>query len=121
MANRTARTSAYEMLEPHPHGEPGLSPANKLLVIFIVLASAFAILETEPTLYAGRATLFRSAELLFGAIFSVEYVLRLWIAPPNDRPLPASYAEIYGGSVDIGGRGGIHVADTKECIVLEAE
>jgi voltage-gated potassium channel len=71
------------MLEPHPHGEPGLSPANKFLVLFIILASAFAILETEPTLYAGRATLFRAAELLFGGIFSVEYLLRLWIAPEN--------------------------------------
>ena len=83
MAGRTARTRAYEMLEPHPGGDPGLSPANKLLVVFIILASAFAILETEPTLYAGRATLFRVAELVFGAIFSAEYLLRLWIAPEN--------------------------------------
>ena len=83
MAGRTARTAAYELLEPHPHGEPGLSPANKVLVVCIILASAFAILETEPTLYAGRAPLFRSAELLFGGIFSVDYLLRLWIAPEN--------------------------------------
>jgi voltage-gated potassium channel len=83
MTGTTARTAAYDMLEPRAHGETGLSPANKLLVLFIILASAFAILETEPTLYNGRATLFRSAELLFGGIFTVEYLLRLWIAPEN--------------------------------------
>lgn len=47
--------------------------------------------------------------------------IRLWVSPPVDRPLPAAYEEIYGGSVEVGNRGGIHVADTKECIVLEAE
>lgn len=81
MAGGSARTRAYEMLEPHPHGEPGLSTVNKFLVACIIIASAFAILETEPTLYQGRATLFRTAELLFGAIFSIEYLARLWIAP----------------------------------------
>lgn len=46
---------------------------------------------------------------------------RLWIAPPNERPLPDVYEEIYGGPLTIGNRGGIHVADTEEHIVLEAE
>jgi hypothetical protein len=46
---------------------------------------------------------------------------RLWIAPANERPLPEEYAEIYGGPLDIGDRGGIHVQGTREHIVLEAE
>lgn len=46
---------------------------------------------------------------------------RLWIAPPNERPLPEVYEDIYGGPLTIGSRGGIHVADTEEHIVLEAE
>jgi voltage-gated potassium channel len=82
------------MLEPHPHGEPGLRPANKFLVILIILASAFAILETEPTLYAGRANLFRAAELVFGGIFSVEYLLRLWIAPENPAYAGKRFARV---------------------------
>ena len=81
MAGMTPRTQAYEMLEPHPHGRPGLSRVNKFLVVCIVIASAIAILETEPTLLAGNETLFRTAELIFGAIFSIEYCARLWIAP----------------------------------------
>jgi hypothetical protein len=31
------------------------------------------------------------------------------------------YEDIYGGPLTIGNRGGIHVADTEEHIVLEAE
>lgn len=72
MASMTARMQAYEMLEPHPDGRPGISRINQFLVACIVIASAFAILETEPTLYEGRASLFRIAELLWGAIFLVE-------------------------------------------------
>jgi hypothetical protein len=46
---------------------------------------------------------------------------RLWLAPVNDRPLPQVYEDIYGGPLTQGRRGGIHVADTVECIPLEAE
>jgi hypothetical protein len=48
-------------------------------------------------------------------------VFRLWLAPPNERPLPDVFEDIYGGPLTIGNRGGIHVADTQEHIVLEAE
>lgn len=54
-------------------------------------------------------------------ILSLAAVCRLWIAPPNERPLPDVYEDIYGGPLTIGSRGGIHVADTQEHIVLEAE
>ena len=36
------------------------------------------------------------------------HLLRLWVSPPNDRPLPPIYADRYG-SVEIGNRGGIIV------------
>ncbi len=29
------------------------------------------------------------------------HLLRLWLAPAVDRPLPESYKEIYGGSVEV--------------------
>lgn len=49
------------------------------------------------------------------------HLLRLWIAPPVERPLPDAYLEIYGGSVEIGSRGGIKVAGYKATVPLEAE
>ena len=49
------------------------------------------------------------------------HMLRLWIAPTNDRPLPEVYRELLGGSVEPGNRGGIIVNGTTLKIVLEAE
>ena len=46
------------------------------------------------------------------------HLLRLWLCPPNGRPLPPEYAERYG-SVAIGRRGGIHVPGTRLNVPLE--
>jgi hypothetical protein len=40
------------------------------------------------------------------------HLLRLWLAPPNARPLPAVYAQRYG-SVTAGERGGVASADGR--------
>lgn len=48
------------------------------------------------------------------------HLLRLWLSPPNGRPLPAVFAERYG-SVEIGRRGGIQVPGTQLVTPLEAE
>lgn len=79
------RRRVYEELEPHTRGEFGLSFSNKILVLCICVASALAILETEEMVAGGNEIFFRSAELIFGAIFSIEYLLRLWIAPDNPQ------------------------------------
>src|SRR5262245_9575895 len=47
------------------------------------------------------------------------HLLRLWLAPPGARPLPAIYAERYG-KVDIGDRGGIIVPGAALNAPLEA-
>mmetsp|Transcript_16210 Transcript_16210/g.48565 ORF Transcript_16210/g.48565 Transcript_16210/m.48565 type:complete len:391 (-) Transcript_16210:635-1807(-) len=49
------------------------------------------------------------------------HLLRLWLSPENDRPLPSYYAELLGGSIDIGNRGGIQVGGRKLVISEEAE
>ncbi len=46
------------------------------------------------------------------------HLLRLWLAVPGARPLPAVFAQRYG-SVTIGDRGGIVVAGTRPCVPLE--
>lgn len=40
------------------------------------------------------------------------HLLRLWLAPPNARPLPPIFAECYGG-LTVGDRGGIICKDTR--------
>lgn len=47
------------------------------------------------------------------------HLLRLWLAPPNGRPLPEVYAQRYG-SVAVGERGGIICRETELCAPLEA-
>ena len=51
------------------------------------------------------------------------HLLRLWLAPPGDRPLPEAYREIMGGgSLEPGVRGGIATQQaTKLRVPLEAE
>jgi hypothetical protein len=48
------------------------------------------------------------------------HLLRLWVAPPEARPLPEVFAPRYG-SVTPGARGGIVVKGTRLKVVLEAE
>jgi hypothetical protein len=48
------------------------------------------------------------------------HLLRLWVSPPVERPLPDCYAELYG-TTRIGDRGGIRVKGFNLSIALEAE
>jgi hypothetical protein len=48
------------------------------------------------------------------------HLLRLWLAPPDGRPLPPHYAEGWH-SVTPGSRGGVVVAGAQDCIPLVAE
>ena len=47
------------------------------------------------------------------------HLLRLWVAPPNARPLPEVFAERFG-SVAPGGRGGITVKESRATIPFDA-
>ena len=50
---------------------------------------------------------------------SRRHLLRLWITPPNARPLPAVFAERFG-SLEVGvDRGGIRVEGQKPYCALE--
>jgi len=47
------------------------------------------------------------------------HLLRLWLCPPNGRPLPAVFADRYGGT-EIGNRGGIVLPGVRMVAPLEA-
>lgn len=48
------------------------------------------------------------------------HLLRLWVAPPNARPLPEVYAERFG-SITPGDRGGVVVPGSKPTIPFEGD
>jgi hypothetical protein len=47
------------------------------------------------------------------------HLLRLWVCPPNGRPLPPAFAERYGGT-EVGNRGGIVLTGVTMTTPLEA-
>lgn len=73
------------MLEPSAWPAKGLSPVNKAVALAILAATAVAILESEPTLLTRRELLFLVFEIAFTAIFTLEYVARMWAAGENPK------------------------------------
>lgn len=85
MALRSLRLQVYGQLEASAWTGRGLSPTNLFLSVLIVVTVASAILETEPLVAQGRQWFFDRMEVLVGAVFGVEYLLRLWVAVENPR------------------------------------
>lgn len=71
------RRRVYLALNP----QSGMTATSRVLIVLILVATALAILETEPAVVAGREGWFYAAGLVLTAIFLVEYVLRIWSAP----------------------------------------
>lgn len=68
-------------IDPHAWPQEGLSPFNKIICTAILLSTLLAILETEPVLTENYQSLFFGLNLVFFALFSVELLLRIYIAP----------------------------------------
>src|SRR5688572_20866428 len=62
-----------------------------ILMVLILVSVLTMILETVPEYVAAYGRLFHSIEVVSVAIFTVEYLLRLWIAP-----LDPQYAGRFG-------------------------
>jgi len=70
-------------LDPSLKTTPGLSLANKIIMLIIGVSLVFAILETEPLIYRNNETVFLIAEWVFMIVFSVEYIARVWASIEN--------------------------------------
>jgi len=69
------------LLQFDPSARPsGLSMINRLVIFLILAAVVSAVIETEPAISQGKEWIFRTLELMFGALFLLEYLVRLWIA-----------------------------------------
>lgn len=80
----------YVNIQPSERKKKGLSLLNRFIVLVILSAVGISIIESEPTVHEGRENLFLALELVFGTIFLIEYVIRIWISAENPR---------YGGSL----------------------
>ena len=78
MSRQTLRKKVHIQLDPKAWPGRGLSPANRLLVAAILVATVSAIVGTEPSVARTYAGTFSVLELFLGLVFAVEYLARLW-------------------------------------------
>ena len=87
------KKTVWQQLDPA--ARPGrLSFTNKLVILLILAAVGSAVVETEPTIAAGQDNLFRNLEIGFAGFFSVEYLLRLWVADLNPEFSASRYPRL---------------------------
>jgi voltage-gated potassium channel len=78
-----ARSFLYDLLEGRPLGSRfGLS-INWVIGALIVISVGATVLESVPRLQIQYGDLFKDIEIFSLAAFSVEYILRVWIAPEH--------------------------------------
>lgn len=79
MGVQALKKAVFDQVDPSAR-KHGLSVTNRLVIALILLAVASAVIETEPTISAGREQAFRTLEIGFSILFLTEYLVRLWVA-----------------------------------------
>ena len=108
---------------------PGVAPLSSLQILALDLFDELAndpVLNLMMELQPGDMQFVHNHTILhdrtafedFPETERKRHLLRLWLAPPNARPLPAVYAERYG-SVTQGDRGGIAVEGSRATILFD--
>jgi voltage-gated potassium channel len=102
------RRRLFEILEHGTKDDRAGRLVNAGLVALIVINVVAVPLATVPALFARYAPLFFAIEIVSVAVFTVEYVLRLWVAaePAGDdrkeaRRVRLAYASSLNGIVDL--------------------
>lgn len=85
MALRAVRDRVWRVLEPAREGDRTSRVFDVAIRALIALNVLAVILETVPALEQGFASAFQVFELLSVAVFSVEYLLRVWSCTASDR------------------------------------
>lgn len=80
---RSPRSLAYDLLEGSPLGSRLGAAINWIIVLLIVVSVGATVLESVPDLRAEYRGLFGDIEIVSLAAFTVEYLLRIWIAPEH--------------------------------------
>jgi len=78
------RTRIHRLLDGDQLDDPAGSRVRKFLTALILLNVLAVVLETVPWIFDAVPWLFQGLEVVSVGIFSIEFLLRLWIAP--ERP-----------------------------------
>ena len=90
------RRRCYELLEQGTVGDTGSGIVGRLIVLLVVVSLVAVALETVPEQAARYGAIFRAIEAVALVVFTLEYVLRLWVAVehPLYRHLPRPRARL---------------------------
>jgi voltage-gated potassium channel len=80
---REQRHRLYEILEHGTIGDRTGLVVGRLIALLVVVNLVAMTLESVPALEARYAVLFTTNELLSLVVFSIEYGLRVWVAPEH--------------------------------------
>lgn len=83
---RTARRTVYHMLGGEGHDDRLVKVIDWFLIVMIVLNVIAVVLESMEHLAIAHGPAFHVFDLFSVAVFSIEYVLRLWTAVELDEP-----------------------------------
>jgi voltage-gated potassium channel len=93
---RRARHALYDVLEHGVIGHRAGLIVTRLIVALIIVSLVAITLETVPAVQTQFGNLFTSIEVIAVLVFTIEYVLRLWVAvehAPHDH-LSAAQARL---------------------------
>lgn len=77
---RGLRRTVYHMLGGEGHDDPWVKAVDTFLIVLIVLNVVAVVLESMEHLAIAHGPVFHAFDLFSVAVFSVEYLLRLWTA-----------------------------------------
>ena len=82
--HRSLRRTVYHMLGGEGHSDPWVRAVDWFLIAMVVLNVAAVVLESIEHLSIAHGPVFHAFDLFSVAVFSVEYLLRLWTAVELD-------------------------------------
>ena len=85
------RQRLFRQFDTEAWTRPGLSPTNIFITTVVIVSVVSVILETENSIRNNFMEIFYTVNLIFLAIFVIEYVIRFWVA--GERP---EYSGILG-------------------------
>jgi voltage-gated potassium channel len=77
------RRNIYDIMEATPHNVRGGMIVNRLIELLIVSSIGATVFDTVPGLHSQYGEIFADIEILALVAFSLEYCLRIWIAPEH--------------------------------------
>ncbi len=79
----TWRRRIYDILEHEPVGDRPMRLVSGLIVVLVLINIAVVVLESVPRFQLALGDVFTTIEMFSLVVFTVEYLLRVWVAPDH--------------------------------------